>query len=83
MIGQVRLRNGTVLVLDDDLLWTAQGEKDGWLAGQLNAQHSPAQCDEGPAFGSPAVQALKRVAKVFGTLAEIVNDGNGAPRTVC
>jgi hypothetical protein len=81
MIGQVRLSNGTVLVLGDDLKWTAHGEKDDWLAGQLNDHHSPRQCDEGPAFGSPAVQALERVAKVFGARAEVVNDGTGLPGT--
>jgi hypothetical protein len=71
MIGQVRLPNGTILVLGDDLKWTVRGEKDDWLAGQLNAYQSPRQCDQGPAFGSPAVQALLRVAGIFGVQAEI------------
>jgi hypothetical protein len=82
MIGQMRLPNGTILVLGDDLLWTVRGEKDDWLAGQLNAYQSPRQCDQGPACGSPAVQALLRVAGIFGVQAEIVNPGNGPPSTV-
>jgi hypothetical protein len=71
MIGQVRLPNGTILVMGDDLKWTVRGDKDDWLAGPLNAYQSPRQCDQGPACGSPGVQALVRVAGIFGVRAEV------------